>query len=112
MTEQRQRQVGEIRRRIGEVENDLVDELVAGRIDRREFVRRGTVLGLSLSSLGVLAGCAAPNVARVSPPQTKPPKPGGTIRTGIVAPAAALDPIMISDEGGLAVLIPVSVSEC
>ena len=104
MSDQRQRQVDAIRRHIGEVENDLVDELVAGRIDRREFLRRGSVLGLSLSSLGVLAGCAAPNVTRVSPPQTKPPKAGGTIRTGIVAPAAALDPIMISDEGGLAVL--------
>ncbi|MBV9941624.1 MAG: ABC transporter substrate-binding protein, partial [Solirubrobacterales bacterium] len=104
MTDERQRKVDTIRGRIGEVENDLVDELVAGRIERREFVRRGTVLGLSLSSLGVLAGCATPNVAQVSPPQTKPPKAGGTMRTGIVAPAAALDPIMISDEGGLAVL--------
>ncbi|MBV9007034.1 MAG: ABC transporter substrate-binding protein [Solirubrobacterales bacterium] len=104
MSDERKRQVDAVRHHIGEVENELVDELVAGRIDRREFVRRGTVLGLSLSSLGVLAGCASPDVTRVSPPQTKPPKPGGTIRAGIVAPAAALDPIMISDEGGLAVL--------
>ncbi len=104
MSDGRQRRLDAMRHRLGEVENDLVDELAAGRIDRREFIRRGTVLGLSLSSLGVLAGCAAPNVAQVSPPQTKPPKPGGTIRAGIVTPAAALDPIMISDEGGLAVL--------
>ena len=104
MMDERHAQVDAIRRRIGEVENDLVDAHAAGQIDRREFVRRGTVLGLSLSTLGVLAGCAQPNVAQVSPPQTKPPQPGGTIRAGIVAPAAALDPVMISDEGGLAVL--------
>ncbi|MBV8990421.1 MAG: ABC transporter substrate-binding protein [Solirubrobacterales bacterium] len=103
-SDERQRRADAIRYRIGDVENDLYDELRAGRIDRREFVRRGAVLGLSLSTLGVLAGCAQPNVAQVSPPQTKPPRPGGTIRAGIVAPAAALDPIMVSDEGGLAVL--------
>jgi peptide/nickel transport system substrate-binding protein len=94
-----------VRRRVGEVENHLIDELRAQRIGRREFMRRGTALGMSISALGVvIAGCARPNVAKVSPPQTKPPKSGGTIRAGIVAPAAAIDPIMISDEGGLAVL--------
>jgi peptide/nickel transport system substrate-binding protein len=104
MTDHRQRQVDAVRFHIGEVENDLVDELRARRIDRREFVRRGTVLGLSLSSLGVLASCAQPNVQQVSAPPAKPPRPGGTIRSGIVAPAAALDPVQVSDEGGLAVL--------
>ena len=104
MTDHRKRQVYALRFRIGEVENDLVDELRGGRIDRREFVHRGTVLGLSLSSLGVLAGCAQPNVQQVSAPPAKPPRPGGTIRSGIVAPAAALDPVQVSDEGGLAVL--------
>jgi peptide/nickel transport system substrate-binding protein len=94
-----------VRGRVGEVENHLIDELRAGRIGRREFIRRGTVLGMSISTLGVIvSGCARPNVAKVSPSQTKPPKPGGTIRAGIVAPAAAIDPISISDEGGLAVL--------
>jgi peptide/nickel transport system substrate-binding protein len=96
--------VDAIRFRVGEVENDLVDELRGGRIDRREVVRRGTVLGLSLSSLGVLASCAQPNLQQVSAPPVKPPRPGGTIRSRIVAPAAALDPVQVSDEGGLAVL--------
>jgi peptide/nickel transport system substrate-binding protein len=102
--DERRRRVDALRFRIGVVENDLVDHYEAGRIDRREFVRRGAVLGLSMSALGVLAGCSRPDVAQVDPPQTKPPQPGGTIRSGIVIPAAALDPVTISDEGGLAVL--------
>jgi peptide/nickel transport system substrate-binding protein len=104
MTDDRQRELDAVRHRIGEAENHLVDELQAGRISRREFVRRGTVLGVSLSALGVLAGCARPDVSEIDPPQTKPPKPGGTIRVGVVSPSGKLDPVSISDEGGLAVL--------
>ncbi len=102
---QRARRVETVRGRAGELENHLIDELRAGRISRREFMRRGTMLGMSISTLGVVvSGCARPDVTKVSPPQTKAPRPGGTIRAGIVAPAAAIDPIKISDEGGLAVL--------
>ena len=36
-----------LRRRMSEVENDLIDELRAGHIGRREFLRHGTVLGMS-----------------------------------------------------------------
>jgi peptide/nickel transport system substrate-binding protein len=94
-----------VRGAVGEVENHLIDEFRAERIGRREFMRRGTALGMSISALGVvIAGCARPDVTKVSAPQTQPPKPGGTIRAGIVAPAAAIDPVKISDEGGLAVL--------
>ena len=88
-----------VRRSVGEVENHLIDELRSERIGRREFMRRGTALGISISALGtVIAGCARPDVTKVSPPQTQAPKPGGTIRAGIVSPAAAIDPITISDE--------------
>jgi peptide/nickel transport system substrate-binding protein len=81
-----------------------VDELRAGRISRREFIRRGTVLGMSMSALGALAGCARPNVAEVDPPQSNPPKPGGTIRVGLASPAGRLDPVTVADEGGIGVL--------
>jgi peptide/nickel transport system substrate-binding protein len=99
-----QRQVDAVRARLGEPENHVVDEYAAGRISRRELIRRGTVLGMSMSALGVLAGCTRPNVAQVDKPQTRLPRRGGTIRPGITAPAAQLDPITIADEGGLAVL--------
>ena len=35
------RKLDEIRARTGELENHYIDELVAGRIDRRQFLRRG-----------------------------------------------------------------------
>ncbi|HXV96043.1 MAG TPA: hypothetical protein VD695_05810 [Gaiellaceae bacterium] len=49
------RRVDELRRTSTEVENHLIDELAAGKISRREFVRRGTVLGLSLPALSFIA---------------------------------------------------------
>ena len=41
-----------MRRRLGALDNDLIDELVAGRVDRRGFLRHGSLLGLSLPMLG------------------------------------------------------------
>jgi len=46
------------RRGRSELENELFDELFAGRIGRREFLRHGSVLGLSLPFLTGLAGAA------------------------------------------------------
>jgi len=45
-----------------ELENHYIDELVAGRLDRRSFLRRGAVLGMSASVMGaVLAACGSAN---------------------------------------------------
>ncbi len=49
------RRVDEFRKTRSELDNHLIDELVAGKISRREFIRRGTVVGLSLSSLSFIA---------------------------------------------------------
>ena len=43
-----QRRVDEVRRESTELENHLIDEYVFGKISRRELVRRGTVVGMSL----------------------------------------------------------------
>ena len=37
-------------------------------------------------------------------PQTAQPKAGGTIRLGQIAPAGALDPVTVNNQGGLTVL--------
>ena len=53
-----QRKLDASRSVLGELENHYVDELVAGRLDRRAFLRRGAVLGMSASAMGaVLAAC-------------------------------------------------------
>jgi peptide/nickel transport system substrate-binding protein len=102
-----QDRVDAIRARSTELENHVIDEYRAGTISRREFVARATVVGMSVPLAGFLAsacGVDREDVAKVDPPQTEPPRPGGTIRTGILAPAGALDPVTVNNEGALAVL--------
>jgi peptide/nickel transport system substrate-binding protein len=102
-----QRRVDAIRRRSHEVENHLIDELRAGKIGRREFIRRGAVVGMSAPLLAFVAsacGVSREDLEQVDPPQTAKPEPGGTIRAGSLAPSGALDPITTADQAGLAVL--------
>ncbi len=84
------RHLDELRRQATEVENDLIDELSAGHIGRREFLRHGTVLGMSapllLATLGGLAYSVAPRSARAA-------TAGGTVRVAQTTPSGAIDPI-------------------
>ena len=50
-----QRQVDAIRAQSSELENHLIDEYRSGHINRREFVRRGGVIGMSIPLVGFLA---------------------------------------------------------
>ena len=52
----------QVRSRSSELENETIDEFVAGRLSRRDFLRRGSVIGLSATSMGaVLAACGNAN---------------------------------------------------
>ena len=97
------RMVTGIRRRLTEIENDLVDELTSGRIDRREFLRHGSVLGLGLPLLSSLAG--ALGYAGLGAPAARAAAAGGTIRCATSLPAGAIDPVTVDDNGGLMMLI-------
>jgi peptide/nickel transport system substrate-binding protein len=101
-----QRRVDDLRGTSSELENHLIDEFAAGRLTRREFVRRGTVVGMSIPMLSFLiSACGGDDEgAQTGTEQRADVRPGGTLRTGIIAPSAALDPLKIGDEGGLAVL--------
>ena len=37
----------------GEIANHVIDEYAAGRLSRRDFLRRGAVVGISLPVLGL-----------------------------------------------------------
>lgn len=90
-----------LRRRLTEVENDLVDELASGRIGRREFLRHGSVLGLSVPILGGIAGAIGmPLLSRPADAAA----PGGTIRVASQVPAGKVDPVTVDDQGGLMML--------
>jgi peptide/nickel transport system substrate-binding protein len=95
--------IDSIRAGFNEIENDLADELLSGRIGRRELLRHGSVLGLSLPLLGSLAAgagaFATPSAARAAG------KPGGTIRVATSMPAGAIDPVTVDDNGGLMMLM-------
>jgi peptide/nickel transport system substrate-binding protein len=98
----------DIRRTSSELENHLIDEMIAGRITRREFVRRGTVMGMSIPLLSlIVAACGGANGGGSSSGSTGgggTPKKGGTIKVAIVVPTGAINPVTVGDQGGLAML--------
>ncbi|UDL91837.1 ABC transporter substrate-binding protein [Mesorhizobium sp. PAMC28654] len=91
-------------------ENHLIDGLVDGRVSRRDFIRHGSLLGLSLPLLGGITTAAGlggmPSLARAQG------APGATIRVASSVPAAAIDPVTIADAGGLLVMQQVAEFLC
>ena len=77
-----------------DVENALVDEMLAGRVSRREFMRHGCVLGVGLPLLGSLAGVAG---LGYTPGVLAAGTPGGTFRAAVSMPDGAVDPITAND---------------
>jgi peptide/nickel transport system substrate-binding protein len=99
--------VDAIRARSTDRENHLIDELRAGKIGRREFVRRAAVAGMSIPLAGFIAtacGAARDPLEEADPPQTGVPKQGGTLRVGQQQPPGALDPVIVNNQPGLTVL--------
>ena len=89
-----------------EHENELIDELATGQIDRQTFLRQGAMIGLSLPTLAGLAAAFGlkPEVAQAARSATRV---GGTLRIVITKPTGSLDPVKVADLGGLGVtLIP------
>ncbi len=82
-------------------ENHLIDGLVRGAVSRREFLRYGSVLGLSAPLLGGLSGALGYGL---TPSAARAGTPGGTVRFGQIVPAGAINPVTIADGGGLTVL--------
>jgi peptide/nickel transport system substrate-binding protein len=98
------RRLDRLREDQGDIGNHVIDEFVAKRISRRDFIRRGSVVGLSLPVLGgVLAACGSSS-STTSSPSTATGKSGATIRVGITVPTAAINPVTVADQGGLDML--------
>jgi peptide/nickel transport system substrate-binding protein len=93
----------ELRRDRGAIPEHVIDEFVAGRISRRDFIRRGALVGLSLPTLvGIASACAS------SSPTTSMSSGRGkvdaTIRVGTKMPSAAPNPLLVQDLGGIHIL--------
>ena len=92
-----------------ELENHYIDELVSGRMDRRDFLRRGSMIGMSMPLLGaILAACggssSSSSTSTGSGAAPSSGKKGGTLRVAGVTPAAAVNPLTVADAGGLLML--------
>jgi peptide/nickel transport system substrate-binding protein len=97
-----------------ELENHYIDELVAGRLGRREFLRRGAALGMSAGVMGaVLAACgganktgggAATSSGTAATTSSAPATKGGTMKLASQVPSGAVNPLTVSDAGGLCML--------
>jgi len=100
------RRLDQLRAGQGEIGNHVIDEYVAGRLSRRDFLRRGTVVGLSVPLLGgVLAACGSSGSSSPSSSSgSGAGKAGATIKVGIVVPTAAINPVTVADQGGLDML--------
>jgi peptide/nickel transport system substrate-binding protein len=100
------------RRGQGEIANHVIDEYAAGRLSRRDFIRRATVVGISIPVLdGILVACGS-SPSSLSPSAsssatgsaTAAGKAGATISAGIVVPTAEINPLTVADQGGLDML--------
>ena len=107
-----QRRVDAIRKDRSELENHIIDEYSAGKITRREFVRPGTVVGMSIPLVSFLAaacggggsGETTGGGTSTSPTATSAVQSGGNIRVALIQPSTEPNPLIVKDEGGAGLL--------
>ena len=91
------------------IQVDVIDSFVAGKIRRRDFIRRGTIVGLSMPMMGaVIAACGSDGDEADEPAESSDgtAAAGGEITVGIQQGDAnsGLDPVNMLDLGTYAVL--------
>src|ERR1700744_6176025 len=101
------KRLGQLREGQGEIANHMIDEFAAGRLTRRDFIRRGTVVGISVPLLGsILAACGGSGATSAPSGGSSPAagQAGAVIKAGIVTPTGAINPVTVADQGGLDML--------
>ncbi len=103
-----------VRRSATPIELDLVESFANGRITRRQFIKRASVIGLSLASVSaVIAACGTAAPSASAPGSVAPggspsasasaAVAGGTIRCAIQRPVS-VDPVAMQDLGGYGIV--------
>ena len=87
-----------LRREASDLENHVVDEFLAGRLDRRSLLRVGARFGLAAPLLAGLLGPLAAPLARAQG------KKDATVRVASQMPASAVEPVTTANSGGLILL--------
>src|SRR5580700_10338760 len=98
--------LGHLREDQGEIANHIIDEFAAGRLSRRDFIRRGTVVGISVPLLGsILAACSSSSSPKPSTGSSSSSSSsaaagasGAVIKAGIVTPTGAINPLTVADQ--------------
>jgi peptide/nickel transport system substrate-binding protein len=104
------RRLGRLRQDQGELANHIIDEFAAGRLSRRDFIRRASVVGISVPLLGgILEACgssssSSSSSASASGSSSATGAPGAVIKAGIQTPTGAINPLTVADQGGLDML--------
>ena len=102
------RRLGRLRQDQGDIANHIIDEFAAGRLSRRDFIRRASVVGISVPVLGsVLAACGSSSSSSAKSGASSAAATGAAgavIKVGITTPTAAINPVTVADQGGLDML--------
>ena len=104
------RRLGHLRQGQGEIANHIIDEFAAGRLSRRDFIRRGTVVGISVPLLGsIVAACGSSSSSSAAPGTSSSSSASAgaasaVIKAGIVTPTGNINPVTVADQGGLDML--------
>ena len=75
----------------GPLENQVIDELLGGEVDRQEFLQRATMYGLGAGTIGALLRFAGESDVAYGA-SLEAVQAGGTIRLGIPVFGASLEP--------------------
>jgi peptide/nickel transport system substrate-binding protein len=92
-------EIDKYRKNAGELENELIDEYRAGALSRKELIRRGSVLGMSIPLLGLLGGTAERAMAAPLALGAR----GGTIRIGTASVDGSLEPPLLQSLAAISV---------
>lgn len=81
----------------------LVDEVLSGRMTRRQLLVRGSVFGLSMTAIGsLLAACGSSSTSTSSASPSSAPKTGGVVRAAAATVLSAFDPVTMYQTGDIA----------
>ena len=101
MDRETRRQIEEYRSEAGPIENNLIDELVGGELDRQEFLRRASVFGLGAGTMGLLLRYIGEAEPAFGAPAVAGQKKGGTLRIGNSAVGSSFEPRLLREFGSL-----------
>ena len=99
---QKIRFLDQLRRSGTEYESSLIEGAFQGRVSRRELLRYGSVLGMSLTTLKRISLTTGLGAATMIRPASA--APGGSLKIASGTPSTAIDPVIVPDSYGLAML--------